>query len=855
MECNRLPVEELAGPLVRALSSHGCAVVYAPTGSGKSTRIPRMLLEGLPQEDKRRIVVLQPRRLAARALARRVAWECGCQPGGLVGYHVRFERVFGSQTRILFITEGILPGMLADDPELSGVAAIVFDEFHERHLQSDVGIALARSLQKRNRPDLGIVVMSATLDTQAVATYLGACPVLGVEARSFPIAIRYAGDTQKDRGGREVERIWDRAAREFERMAADGLDGHTLIFMPGAYEIERTVAAMSRLRCARGVSVLPLHGGLSPAKQDAAIGPSESPKVIVATNVAETSLTIEGVTAVIDSGLAKVPRYDPRRGIDVLLIEKIAQSSAAQRAGRAGRTAPGRCIRLWSEATQARLPAQGLPEIARVDLSECLLSLKAMGFTELGSFPWLEPPMEETLLRATALLEEIGACRPDGTLTATGRRLARLPVHPRLARLLDEGGRRGCLDEAARLAALLQGRPILDRASEAVAAARDSLLGESGSDIETVLTLWRAAAASNYDNAFCQSIGLRTGAAREADRVAQQLRHLALGETADSPPAHGPGIDDRSGIGHCLVAAFADHLAVRDNPGTLKCSLSHGRRGELRKDSSARSAPLIVACEVGEIQRGRDIVVQLAMAAPVESNWIEDVFPGEVVRRKEAVWDPSRREVVARLRTRFRHLLLDDQPGGSPEPGEASELLARLVCSGELVLQGWDGAVDNWIARVNFLATVAPDLGIPQIDEEAMLLVASEVCTGATSYREIKQRPVLPVLKGWLTASQRDLIEQAAPESVHLPGRTRPLRVRYEPEIPRATISAKLQDFYDVPHSALTIVFGRIPLTVELLAPNGRPAQVTSDLDTFWQTSYALVKKELKGRYPKHEWR
>lgn len=857
---DRLPVDELVAPLRTALMSGGCAVVNAPTGSGKSTRLPQILFRAGVLEKDRRIVVLQPRRMAARMLARRVAWEFGCQLGEHVGYHIRFDRVYSAKTRILFITEGILLGMLAEDPRLESVGVLVFDEFHERHLHSDLGIALARSLQASTRPDLKIVVMSATLDTEHVSQYLAPCPVLRVDVRQHPVEVCYAGEPARDRLGRESERIWDRAAREFASLAAGGLDGHTLIFMPGAYEIARTVAAIQASNVCRGVKVYPLHGALPPAQQDAAIEPTTSPKVIVATNVAETSLTIEGVTTVIDSGLARISRFDPKRGIDTLLVEKIDRAAADQRAGRAGRTSPGRCLRLWSEAAHARRPIKATPEVARVDLAETLLALMSMGYTNLHDFPWLEAPSADSQERALRLLAEIGAVASDGGLTEVGRMMARIPAHPRLARLLIEGMRYGILATTVRLAAMLQGRPLLERqATTAVADARSEIMPKASCDVTLALALWQAARDCDYEETFCRNIGLRAGAAREADRVAEQLSALVTSVSAKSSGAtSGPSqgaVDNCEALGRSLVAAFADHIARRDHAGTLRCSLTHERRGELTRDSLAREAKVFVACEIEETQRGNEVVVLLSMASAIEQSWIEQVFPNEFLEGIEVIWDASRREVVARQRVRFRGLLLDDQAGGAPNLEKAAGLLAQKVCSGELKLEGWDGAVENWIARVNFVAAAAPDLGIAPIDQEAKLMLTAEACVGATSYREIKQRQILPALKNWLSREQRQIVEQAAPETITLPGRSRPLRIRYEPHIPRAIVSAKLQDFYDVPQASLMIVFGRVALTVELLAPNGRPAQITNDLDAFWKTSYPMVKKDLKGRYPKHEWR
>ncbi len=843
-----LPVDSLAADLTHELATCGRIVIQAPTGSGKSTRVPQILADAKLAGCNGRIVVLQPRRMAARMLARRVAFERNVEPGTEVGYQVRFENCSSAATRIVYVTEGILLRMFQDNPTLDDVAALVFDEFHERQLQSDLGLSLAHQLQQSKKPALKICVMSATLETKAVAKYLGDCKVLTVSGRSYPVEIQYTGSRVSSQQQRREDNVWDRAASACAQIVGKYLAGHILVFMPGAYEIGRTLTALRAHSNTRHTPSFALHGGLTAADQDAAVAPTSEPKIIVATNVAETSLTIEGVTHVVDSGLARIARIDPHRGINTLLVEKIDQAAAEQRAGRAGRTAPGTCLRLWSSAEHTGRPKRALPEVRRIDLSAALLQLLSLGI-DCATFPWFEEPDEKMLEHGLQLLNDLGAIDGNHQITSQGHALARLPLHPRLAALLLEGAERGCLQEACRTAAMLQGRPLLmPTRDKAISERRETIAPNHQSDIRLTLAIWQIAKKEKYNLDFCRSIGLHAQAAREADRIAAQLHSLLADRESkiDSTP---------EALEKCLLAAFSDHLAVRDSPGTLHCSIIHGRRGELRRSSLARDANCLIACDISESGRTGATSVFLEMATPIERQWLEELFPADFSTGNETVWDSSRRTVVGRKITRFRDLILEDSAGDPPDRECARDVLLAKVLDGELKLNGWDGQVERWIARVNFLAAVAPDLEIPPIDQDSRKLMLAQLCDGAFSYKDIKDRPALPVVRSWLPKAQKDLLDKAAPEQITLPGRKRPCRIRYEPENRQAVISSRLQDFYDIPHSQLTIVFGRQPLTVELLAPNGRPAQVTSDLDTFWHTSYPQVKKDLRGRYPKHEWR
>ncbi|MEM9226659.1 MAG: ATP-dependent helicase HrpB [Verrucomicrobiota bacterium] len=837
-----LPIEVLRPQLVESLREGNCAILAAPTGSGKSTQVPQMLLDSGLIASGQEIIVMQPRRLAARMLAQRVAKERGVQLGEEVGFHIRFDRVFGPRTRIKFVTEGILLRMLMGSPELLDVGAVIFDEFHERHLHGDLGIALVRRLQQSTRADLKLVVMSATLETVQLANYLEGAPVLEAEGRRFPIEQRYAGDSRTP--------VWEQAAKQVVKLMQELPEGDVLVFMPGSYEIRKTLDELHTQRSLRDCVFLPLHGELPPKEQDAAVARYERRKVVVATNVAETSLTIDGICAVVDGGLARIARYDPHRGINTLLIEKISQASADQRAGRAGRTASGICMRLWSERDHQHRSPRELPEVRRIDLAETVLTLKLAGHDELMAFPWFEAPDEAALVRAVMLLQDLGALDKDGALTEVGRTMARFPMHPRYARLFLAADELGCVWHIAHIAAIAQGRNILlpidnKRRREE----REDMLGETRSDFIHLLRAWGMARKQQFRTDFCRQWGIHAGAAREAERGARQ--YLRLAEAQGLAVREGPL--DEEAVCRCLLLAFSDQLAKRRDRGTLRCDLVHQRRGELRRQSALRDAALFVASEVEEMQSRGEVTVFLSLATQVEESWLEEYFPEDFTDKRETYYDVDFKRVESRTLRQFRDLVLEKHDSGDPDSDVAARILAQEIFEGRLELKPWDSAVERWIERVNFAAAHCPELDVAPLDEEGRLMILEQICHGATSAKQLREAKVWPFLRDWLTTEQITALDTLTPEEVALPRRTRPVRLRYEDG--RAIVSSKLQDFYDVPHSLLTINSGRTPLVVELLAPNGRPAQVTTDLDAFWSSSYEGVKKELRGRYPKHEWR
>ncbi len=843
MDRRQLPIFELESAITRA-AVPGCRlVVRAPTGSGKSTQIPQMLRDG-PLAGAGEIVVLQPRRLAARMLAARVARERGGVLGGEVGYQVRLEGAVGPTTRIRYVTEGILLRQMLSDPTLPRIAAVVFDEFHERHLYGDITLARALDLQASIRPDLRILVMSATLDTALLETYLRPCVVLESEGRTFPVDIEYAERPPSDR-----EPVWELAADAFDRLIAGGAEGDVLIFMPGAYEIGRTIGALRDRGAARGFALMPLHGELPVEAQDEAVAPGPGRKVVVATNVAETSITIEGVRNVIDGGLARIPKFDPHRGINTLLIERISRAAADQRAGRAGRTAPGRCVRLWTARDHHARAAAETPEVKRLDLAEVALALKASGVNDLAAFRWLEPPAPRSLERAETLLRDLGALDEAGAITPLGRRMLAFPVHPRYARMFIAAEQFQCVDAVALIAALTQGRGLLQRGAESDARGRrDDILGDHvPSDFFLHMRAFRYAERSNFSPDACRRLGIHAQSARQAGQLFETFRRLAKAEGLTT----GAGAADDEAVQKCVLAGFSDQVARRLDDGTLRCEMVHGRRGDLARESAVRHAKLIVAADVREIE-GRELNVILGLATEVKAEWLAELFPGDVKQVTAAVWDREARRVTGERQTTFRDLVIESKAVERPPEAEAAAMLADLVLKGDVALGRWDDEVEQWIRRVNFVSDHCPDLGVPLIDDEARRVMVGQICAGCYSARELKERPVLPVVKSWLSAAQGAQVERAAPARLPLPG-GKPARVEYFPDRP-PKISKRIQDLYDLKASP-AVALGRVPVVVEILGPNYRPVQTTQDLAGFWRDHYPRIKQELKRKYPKHEWR
>ena len=832
-----LPIYEIENKIVASLKANRRLVLQAPTGSGKSTQVPQILLKhGLLRDGE--VVILQPRRLAARLLASRVAYELGVGLGREVGYQVRFDNVTSAATRIKFETEGILLRRMIQDPLLRGIQALIFDEFHERHLYGDITLARALDIQELSRPDLFIIVMSATLDSGALEKYLAPCVVLSSEGRTFPVKVDYL----PRRLGNNAPDVWELAADAFSKYVRSAA-GDVLVFMPGGYEINRTIEAIRRRPESKGYLLLPLHGELPPRDQDAAVARYEQPKVVVATNVAETSITIDGVKLVVDSGLARIPRYDSNRGINTLLVERISRSSSEQRAGRAGRTAPGQCIRLWSEAEHGERPAQELPEVKRLDLSEVVLTLKAAGVQDLQTFRWLEAPSEAALAHAEELLTDLGAL-DRGTITDLGRRMLAFPVHPRYSRMLIAAAEYGCVYQACLVSALTQGRDLLVRNQS-----KEMFGDKSSSDFWALMRAWNYATENDFRMDVLRAAGIHGVTARQVGPLHEQFLRIAKDEGLDIRPRDA----GQEALQKCILIGFSDRVARRLDEGTLRCEIVHGRRGTLARESVVKESALLVAAEIREVGgRQGDVNTILSLATAVEVGWLEELFPNDIYSEMRVTFDSVSRRVQAEDLLKFRDLVLTSKRIEPPPADAAAHLLAEEVLAGRLALSNWDHSVDQWIVRLNLLSEWCPDLQLPPIQDKDRRHIVEQLCLGAVSYKDLKDRQVMPVVKSWLSVGQRELLDKYAPERVRLSNGRTP-KVTYGADGP-PFISLRIQELFGV-NETPRIGMGRVPLSIHILAPSSRPVQVTQDLANFWKEHYPRIKSELKRKYPRHEWR
>lgn len=831
-----LPIEQIRSKVLESVRQPGfCVLLSAPTGSGKSTRVPGMLLEA-GWGEKGTIIVVQPRRLAARLLAGYVAQQFPCKLGQEVGYTVRFDSQRSAATRILFVTDGILERRLTEDPELPGVSAVIFDEVHERRLSGDLCLARVLELQKKARPEMGVFIMSATLELDKLQAYLPQATLLRAEGRLYPVEISYMPPVpvRNKYGYVQPPPVWEQCTTAVRQLIEHPDCGDVLVFLPGAYEIRRTVEILEQVGWMRGRDVFALHGQLSPEAQTLAVENGSRPRVIVSTNIAETSLTIEGVRSVVDSGTARESCWDPLRGISTLHVVPISQAQAEQRAGRAGRLGPGRCIRLWSESEHRRRAPFPSPEVHRADISQAFLNLLAWGCRNLGDirrFPWPDAPTEAETSRAWQLLENLGAANHDG-LTPTGKRMLQHPLPPVLARLLVAGDEHGCTVEMAAIAALLQGEDIALNTGLAA-----PLLHED--DFTDFQAEWRAvqmAEQLRYDPAACSKMGIMARAAKEITKSFRQI----LRSSSCTPHF----ADHRQDVVAGLLHSFPLHVAVCNQSSVGTARLCQGRGGSTPTFSVARKATVFLAAGITEIG-GKSVETRLSKCTILT--------PGDLATRKDdiAVYDPARKRVLSHHRTLYRDLVIEEKETGDAHPDDAAPLLAEQVMRGNLRLEGWDGHVLQWINRLTCLRQAMPELEMPEFGEEDRLVAITMICEGAVCYKEIQNRAVLPILDEWLSPWQRECLNRYAPKSIKLPN-GREVKLLYR-EDGTPTFGLKCQLLFGVPDTPV-IAEGRVKCQVEILAPNQRPYQITSDLHSFWRNGYPQMKKDLAGRYPRHDW-
>nr|MBK7066496.1 ATP-dependent helicase HrpB [Deltaproteobacteria bacterium] len=847
-----LPIDDVLPSLLAALRASSSVVLEAPPGAGKTTRVPSALLDSGLAGD-REVVVLEPRRLATRMAAKRVAEERGEPLGQTIGYQVRFEDVSSAKTRVRFVTEGVLTRRLLSDPTLSSVGVVVLDEFHERHLQGDLALAMVRRLQRGPRPDLKLVVMSATLDGARVAAFLGegTTPATRVtsEGRRFEVAIEHQARTDE----RPLEQ---QVAGAVRALVKEGLDGDVLVFLPGAAEIRRAMSACASLATEADLLVLPLHGDLPSAEQDRAVAPASRRKVILSTNVAETSVTIDGVVAVVDSGLARVASHAPWSGVPTLKVAKVSRASATQRAGRAGRTRPGRCVRLYTKHDHDARPEHDAPEVQRMDLADTALALHAAGERDLRAFPWFEAPGSASVDAAERLLRDLGALDEGGALTATGRSMLALPTHPRLARVVVEGARRGLLEVAAGAAAVLGERDlVMSRRGGGLGGARDQDWSPSNgrSDVLAALDALDRATEERFNPGVLRAMGVDPMAASAADRARKQLlTAVRRDRSLSNAPLVAPGNDWEDTLGLALLAGYPDRVARRLRGDEV--ALASGGSATLAATSEARGGAFVLAIDAEERTDHRGRGVQVRTACVIEPEWLLELFPDGVIDAVEARWVAADERVDPVRVLRYRGLVLDESRA-SPSP-EVDKLVTERLLE-EARRKGLRSfvedadAVDRWLARVAFVADRSPALGLPTDADALLELGLRQCCVGARTMAEVRRAGLLDALRDGLTGPQRRALDELAPERVALGG-GKMVRVMYEPG-KAPWIESRLQDFFGCARGP-AVAGGKVPLVLNLLAPNHRAVQVTTDLEGFWVKHYPAIRRELCRKYPRHSW-
>ena len=831
-----LPIDGVL-PEVRAVLDLGLPLVLeAPPGAGKTTRVPWAIHEAFPNGE---VIVAEPRRLAARLTAARVASERGQRLGDTVGYSVRFEEVAGPKTRIRYVTEGVLLRRLLSEPDLPGVAQIVLDEFHERSLLTDLLLVLLQRLRLR-RPELGLTVMSATLDAEPVAQLLGAKRVRS-EGRTFPLTIEYLPALD--------DRPLDKQIVSAVRTAtAPGETGDVLVFLPGSGDIRRALTALEPLAAERELLVLPLHGDLPMTEQARAVEPAARRKVVLSTNVAETSVTIDGVTTVVDSGLFRLASHSPWSGLPTLTTAKISRASAIQRAGRAGRTRAGRVLRLYTKGDFEGRREHELPEIARADLSEALLALAGAGVTRPSALSWLTPPPESALAAAQELLGWLGALTPEGGLSESGRRLLALPLHPRLSRVVTRGAELGVTSEASLAAALLSERDIRSDARLRLGPGGRRELGVSGPcDVLELMSRFAEAEAVNFRPDGVKRAGLDVRAVQSVATTFRKVSSAAgkRGPRPDTPEA----IDDA--VRRSVLAGFPDRVGKRRRPGQPDIVLSQGGSAKLSETSVVHEGELLVAVAADEQSSGGRAQGAIRLASSIEPDWLLDDYGARIEMKDELVWSPDNERVERREGMAFGAILLDETRGVAPASAEASRLLYEAAKSRGIFTSLAGSGLGGLVLRLSLLRDHFPDAGLPEISAELGEEAARRLCDGRVSFAELREANPAAELRQSLGAVGERLLAAEAPDTYLLPGGRR-TEIHYEPGKP-PWIESRLQDFFGMKEGP-RICRGKVALTLHLLAPNGRAQQVTSDLSGFWERHYPTVRRELMRKYPRHPW-
>lgn len=828
-----LPIDPFLAEIRSAVVQSPIVLVDAPPGSGKTTRVAPALLDLASNGQK--TYLLQPRRLAARSVASRIAAERDERLGERFGYAVRFDQQVSRDTQLIVATEGILIRKLQDDPTLANVKIVLLDEFHERSLDADLLLAMLRRVQQSVRDDLRIVVMSATLDRAFMHSSLGDVPMISVPTNQYPVSIRF-------RPPNPQVSIVEHMAEVIEDVSVQH-DGDVLAFLPGSGEILRCIDLLRKRRLDRDFDLLPLYGSMPIDEQAKAIEMGPRRRIVVATNVAETSLTIPGVRTVVDSGQARVLRFFPDVGLDRLVLENISGASATQRSGRAGRVAPGTCYRLWSEASDRSRAAFLEPEIRRVDLSGAILELVAWGEGLGADMPWLEPPRSESIDSAQRLLERLGAIARD-RITDLGKQMVRLPLPPRLSRIAVEAARCGCLDQACWLVAMLSDRDPFDR--------MDRRRPSDSRNVPTSKTLrWtsdcieRLHAIEQFRRTGEDATPFGTvhrNAVRTIDQSARQIRQMCQG--LERTPEQSSFTSTET-LERILLSGYPDRLARRRQRGKPQ-GLMVGGKGVVIGPQSGVAEPELFLCIDVEQKPGDAVVRQ---ASRIEADWLQG---DNWIERDDLFFHPTQKQVVARHRILWIDLVLSETPTQVSDEDEAQRVLSSAVKSHwEQSFPKDDAQLLQWIERVHSLRVWMPELELPEIDISVLHQVAFELCRGKRSLADVRSAPWLDWLTSRLTNDQNRALDREAPERIQVPSGSW-IRLEYSSGKP-PILAVKIQEVFSWTATP-RIAGGRVPLLLHLLAPNMRPQQVTDDLASFWRQGYAEVKKELKRRYPKHAW-
>lgn len=853
-----LPIDSLLPAVLAKLRDSPNLIIEAAPGAGKTTRVPPALLDAGVLEG-REILVLEPRRLATRLAASRVAEERDDRLGETIGYTVRFEDVAGPRTKLRFVTEGVLTRRLLADPTLRGIGAVVLDEFHERHLQADLALALLRRLQRRHRPDLKLVVMSATMDAAPVASFLGDCPVIRAEGRLHEVSVEHLARPDSRPLSQQVESA-------VKGLIASGIGGDILVFLPGAAEIRAAMSACQDVASSADLFLVPLHGQLSTDEQDRAVRRADRRKVIFSTNVAESSVTIDGVVAVVDSGLARIAGHSPWSGLPQLGTARISRASAVQRAGRAGRTQPGQCLRLYTLRDFEARPPFDTPEVMRQDLAEPVLELHGSGVTDPVSFEWYEQPPETSLCAAESLLRRLDAIDDRGGLSTLGRRMLDFPLHPRQSRLLVESEVRGVAAEGAIIAALIGEGDIVASSLFRERKTRRVAHRSGPSDLFDRMDLFHEATRINSMSRTSErlrELGVDAAAVFAVERVRLQLARILRGQASEAAPSEA---EREEAILVSILAGYPDRVARRrmfsggGQPDEIDLLLSSGGQARLSPSSVVRSAEFLVAVEADDARGGtrdgsRTSPVTIRLASAIKVDWLFDSFFAAIRETEEANWNPDLQRVEVVRRMFYDQLILDERAVSDAKSGESSRVLAKAAAEAGIEEFAEASEIDAFLSRLAFLADVFPDKGVSLIGRDDVLTVLGELCEGKSSFAEVRaalsRRGLVEHLRGRLTSENRCLLGEMAPERVSIAGRSG-VPVHYEVgKMP--WIASRVQDFFGMTEGP-RIAGGRVHVVLHLLAPNQRPVQVTTDLAGFWEREYPRVRRELGRRYPRHAW-